>query len=321
MSNSKPVGAIALDIGGTKIAAGLVLWPSGQILNRTVVPTRANRGGQPVLEDTLKLAADLHACARSQDIQVAGIGAGVAELVDREGNVTSSCTIAWREIPLQRELSRIAPAQVESDVRTAALAEAIFGSGRGQSHFVYITVGTGISCCLVEDGRPYKGVRGNAIAFASSPLSTTCSRCGAKLQPILEEFASGPAIARRLRERQAELRAGVRGFSPESAREVFQAAAEGNEAATEILTSAGEALGVSVAFLVNVLDPGLIIVGGGVGLAGGIYWDAFETACRQHIFADSSRTLPIARAKLGVDAGLVGAGAIVFTQSKTSERT
>jgi glucokinase len=321
MSNSRKTGAIALDVGGTKIAAGVVLWPSGAILNRTVVLTRANRGGKPVLEDTLALAGDLHAWARTQDIRVAGIGAGVAELVDRDGNVASSCTIAWRGIPVQRELSRIAPAQVESDVRTAALAEAIFGAGQGQSHFVYITVGTGISHCLVENGRPFKGARGNAIALASSPLSTTCSCCGAKLRPVLEEFASGPAIARRFGQRQQELIPDGAGPAIESAHEVFLAAGEGDELAKEILASAGEALGVSAAFLVNVLDPGLLVVGGGVGLAGGLYWDAFEKACRQHIFADSSRTLPIARAKLGVDAGLVGAGAIVFTQSESGERT
>jgi glucokinase len=314
MSNSRQTGAIALDVGGTKIAAGVVLWPSGAILNRLVVPTRASRGGQPVLEDTLALAENLHAWALAQDIEVAGIGAGVAELVDLDGNIASSCTIAWRGIPVQRELSRIAPAQVESDVRTAALAEAIFGAGRGRSHFVYITVGTGISHCLVEDGRPYKGERGNAIALASSPLSTTCWCCGAKLRPVLEEFSSGPAIARRFAKRQQELRPDGPGSATESAHEVFLAAAEGSELAKEILTSAGEALGVSAAFLVNVLDPGLIVVGGGVGLAEGLYWDAFEKACREHIFADSSRTLPITRAKLGVDAGLVGAGAIVFTQ-------
>jgi len=318
MSNSRPAGAIALDIGGTKIAAGLVIWPSGKVLNRTVVPTRATRGGLPVLEDALNLAADLHAWACSHDIQIAGIGAGVAELVDCEGNVTSSCTIAWREVPVQRELSKIAPAQVDSDVRTAALAEAIFGAGQRQSHFVYITVGTGISHCLVENGRPYKGTRGNAIAFASSPLSSNCPCCGARLEQVLEEFASGPAVARRFRERQQELGAPQPSPAVESAYDVFLAAAEGNGAAVEILTSAGEALGVSAAFLVNVLDPGLMVVGGGVGLAGGPYWDAFEKGCRAHIFADSSRRLPIIPAKLGVDAGLVGAGAIVFAQSRAA---
>lgn len=321
MNSSRPAGAIALDIGGTKTAAGLVVWPSGEILNRTVIPTRPDRGGRAVLEDILGLAANLLDWARARDIPVAGIGAGVPELVDCDGIITSSCAIAWREVPVQQELSRIAPAQVDSDVRTAALAEAILGAGRGQNLFVYITVGTGISYCLVEEGRPFKGARGNAIAFASSPCSTTCSHCGAGLKPILEDFASGPAILRRFRERQQGPHEAAPGIAPESAHDVFLAAARGDRAAVDVLTSAGEALGVGTAFLVNVLDPGLVVMGGGVGLAGGLYWDAFERTCREHIFADTSRKVPIIRAKLGVDAGLVGAGAIVFTKFTTSERT
>jgi glucokinase len=86
-----------------------------------------------------------------------------------------------------------------------------------------------------------------------------------------------------------------------------------------MLTSAGEALGVSVAFLVNVLDPEMIVVGGGLGTAGGLYWDAFERSCRDHIFADNSRGLPIVTATLGVDAGLVGAAAVVFAQQHGSK--
>ena len=160
MSNNQKLGAIGLDIGGTKIAAGVVLWPSGEILRRTIIPTRPARGGEAVLKDTLDLAQQLYDWARAEGIEVAGIGAGVAELVDCEGNVTSSCTIHWRDLPVQQRLSAIAPAQVESDVRAAALAEAIFGAGRGHRLFVYVTVGTGISCCLVQDGRPFKGAKG-----------------------------------------------------------------------------------------------------------------------------------------------------------------
>src|SRR5205807_9729912 len=141
-----------LDIGGTKIAAGVVLWPSGEILQRTIIPTKPTRGGEAVLKDTHDLARQLHDWARGKQIEVAGIGAGVAELVDCDGNVSSSCTIHWRGVPVQEKLSAIAPAQVESDVRTAALAEYIFGAGRGSRLFTYITVGTGISYCLVQDG-------------------------------------------------------------------------------------------------------------------------------------------------------------------------
>jgi glucokinase len=314
MSNSQKLGAIGLDIGGTKTAAGVVLWPSGEILRRTVVPTMPARGGEAVLKDTLDLARQLHDWARLEGIEVAGIGAGVAELVDCEGNVTSSCTIHWHDLPIQQRLSGIARAQVESDVRAAARAEAIFGAGRGHRHFVYVTVGTGISCCLVQDGHPLRGAKGNALTMASSPLSTICAHCGVKLRPVLEEFASGPAIARRFAQARGEAEKTGQSTETGAAEDVFRSASQGDKAAAEILTSAGEALGVSTAFLVNVLDPEIIVVGGGLGVAGGIYWDAFQQACREHIFADNSRGLPIVSAKLGIDAGLVGAGATVFAQ-------
>jgi glucokinase len=310
MSNKPQLGAIGLDIGGTKIAAGVVLWPSGEILRRTVIPTKPRQGGEEVLKDTCDLARQLYDWARAERIEVAGIGAGVAELVDPEGNVTSSCTIDWRDRPVQQRLSAIAPAQVESDVRAAAVGEAIFGAGRGHRLFVYITVGTGISYCLVRDAQPFKGARGNAIVMASSPLSTVCTHCGVRLRPVLEEFASGPAIAKRF----AQARPGE---PTESCEQVFRAAADGNQDAVAILTSAGEALGVSAAFLVNVLDPEMIVVGGGLGTAGGLYWDAFERSCREHIFADNTRGLGIVLAGLGVDAGFVGAAAVVFAQSQS----
>jgi glucokinase len=307
MSNSQQLGAIGLDVGGTKIAAGVVLWPSGKILQRTIIATNPTRGGEAVLTNTHDLARQLHDWARAEQIKIAGIGAGVAELVDCEGNVTSSCTIDWRDRPVQKRLSEIAPTQVESDVRAAAVGEAIFGAGRGHRLFVYITVGTGISYCLVQDARPFKGAKGNAIVMGSSPLTTACTHCGVKLRPVLEEFASGPAIANRF----------AQGRNKEPAKtceEVFGAASNGDKDAIEILTSAGEALGVSAAFLVNVLDPEMIVVGGGLGTAGGLYWDAFERSCREHIFANNSRGLPILTATLGVDAGLVGAAAVVFAQ-------
>src|SRR5207302_7000187 len=145
-----------------------------------------------------------------------------------------------------------------------------------------------------------------------SPLSTVCTHCETKLRPVLEEFASGPAIAKRFAQAKT-------GESAKTCEEVFRAASNSDKDAIEILTSAGEALGVSAAFLVNVLDPEMIVVGGGLGTAGGAYWDAFERSCREHIFADNSRGLPIVTARLGTDAGLVGAAAVVFAQQRGSK--
>jgi glucokinase len=118
---------------------------------------------------------------------------------------------------------------------------------------------------------------------------------------VLEEYASGPAIARRYAEKTG--RDGVVG------EDVTRAASAGDSDAIEIVTSAGSALGAAVGFLVNVLDPAAIIVGGGLGLSGGHYWQALVEAAREHIWAESSRDVSLVTAALGADAGIVGAAA------------
>jgi glucokinase len=287
--------AIGLDVGGTKIAGGVVALRTGQVLARRVIPTRAERGGEAVVADALTLAEALLADAAALGVVVGGIGVGVPELVDVQGNITSGHAIAWRGTPVQERFRRLSHAVVESDVRAHALAEARYGAGRPFRLFAFVTVGTGISCCLVQEGRPYAGARGNALILASSPLTTVSTACGTPLRPVLEEFASGPALATR--------------FGTTRAEDVLAAAAAGDEAAIEMVESAGAALGVSVGWLVNVLDPQAIVVGGGLGLAGGRYWDSFVAAAREHIWANDSRDLPILTAALGPDAGLIGAAA------------
>ena len=305
--------AIGLDVGGTKIAAGLVAFPSGAVLARRTIPTLPRRGGETVLNDTLSLAEELKTEAGKSNLELLGIGVGVPELVDPEGNITSAHTLAWQGDGVQAAFSRHAPAVVESDVRAGALAEAMFGAGRGYRLFVYVTVGTGISSTLVQDGRPFAGARGNALILASSPFTSECSSCGTALNPILEEFASGPALVARYN------RHGTRVV--ERAEEVTAVAQEGDRAAAMVVRSAGEALGNSVGFLINVMDPEAIVVGGGLGSAGGLYWDSFVASTRAHIWAENSRGLPILPAAMGADSGLIGAAATVFQSSGEARRT
>ena len=138
---------------------------------------------------------------------------------------------------------------------------------------MYVTVGTGISSCLVQDGVPYAGARGNALILASSPLTTVCTTCDAVLRPVLEEYAAGPALVARYNRAAAGRM--VR------AEQVLAAARAHDHVAADVVFTAGEALGVSVGWLVNVLDPAAVIVGGGLGLAGGLYWDSFVAATRE----------------------------------------
>jgi glucokinase len=304
--------AVGLDVGGTKIAGGRVAFPEGAVLARRTIPTGAGRGGVTVLEDALALAAELIAAGPGPE-RVAGLGVAVAELVDAAGRVTSGHTILWSDLPVRERFSSLLPAGseasaiVESDVRAAALGEARFGAGRAFRLFVYVTVGTGISSCLVQGGRPFAGARGNALVLASSPLSVTCPRCRAPADQILEEYASGPALVTRYNE--AGSTRAARG------EEVLERAVQGDPVAVEVARTAGAALGNSVGLLVNVLDPEAAIVGGGLGLAGGLYWDSFESATREHIWADSTRSLPILTAALGADAGLIGAATAAWERA------
>ncbi len=302
-----PIYAIGLDVGGTKIAGGIVEFPAGRVWVKQTIPTQPQRGGQAVLTDTLTLAESLLGEAKRQGWNVSGIGLGVCELVDLQGNITSGHTVAWRDWPIRAALARLAPAVVESDVRAHALAEATVGAGRAFNTFVYVTVGTGISSCLVQEGRPYPGARGNALILASSPLTSMCAVCGVVTEQVLEEFAAGPALAARYQ------REAINGEA------VLAAAAAGEPAAVEVVRTAGEALGNNVGWLINVLDPAAVVVGGGLGLAGGLYWDSFVASTRTHIWSDATRTLPILSAALGSEAGLIGAAVAAVKQNRRTE--
>src|SRR5215471_6826546 len=296
--------AIGVDVGGTKIAAGIVSFPSGKILHKETIPTQPARGGKVVLADCISLVQRLKTHADDNSHQVEGIGVGIAELVNLEGEITSEYLIKWRGLPAKEKLSQISPTQFESDARAPALAEALFGAGRSFTNFAYLTIGTGISYCLVLDGQPYAGAHGHAIMVASGALTSECEKCGTLQDQVLEEFAAGPSLVTRYNQRAS---------TPLSTGQAVTAAARaGDPIAQAIVRSAGAALGNSVGFLINVLDPQAVIVGGGLGLADGLYWDSFVASTRKHIWSDVSRNLPILHAELGADAGLIGAAAKVW---------
>ena len=291
--------AIGIDLGGTKIAAGLVELPAARIITKEIIPTRHERGGEAVLRDTLDAARRLHAHATQLAKPVSGIGVGICELVNLEGEIRSDYLIKWLELPAQRALSEIAPTRFESDARAPAIAEARHGAGVPYRNFIYLTIGTGISYCLVLDGKPYAGAHGNAIIAASGLLSSHCERCGATRDRSLESYAAGPALVARYNQRS--------GGALTTGMQVTAAAAAGDSVAVEVVTTAGAACGNTAGFLINALDPQALVVAGGLGLTGGLYWDSFIASTRRRIWAEESRGLPIVTAQLREDAGLIGA--------------
>jgi predicted NBD/HSP70 family sugar kinase len=132
---------LGIDVGGTKIAAGVVDPASGAIIRSETIATEPGRGGAAVLADTVDLAARLIAAAEPR---VSRIGVGVPQLVDNEGRIRGAYNFDWTDLSVRERLSALAPATIESDVRAAARAEARFGAGRGRETFAYVTIGTAV---------------------------------------------------------------------------------------------------------------------------------------------------------------------------------
>lgn len=298
---------IGIDLGGTKIAGGLVDPATGSTLAREQEPTGAGDGGAAVLARVAAMMARLLAQAGPRGVACAGLG--VPELVDRDGRVFSGHRIDWRGLEAAETLSRIAPTRLEADVRAAALAEARFGAGRGLRDLLYVSIGTGISCVAVLDGVPYAGSRGAALVMANGISRQRCGHCGALTEFVLEDVAAGPGLAA--------------ACGAADAAGVLAAAAAGDAAAQSVLDAAGLRLGQALALLAGALDPAAIVLGGGLGAAPGPYFDAIARAVAAGLWSGDPRPLPVLRAGLGADAGLIGAALAAhdrFTTARPDDR-
>ncbi len=291
--------ALGIDVGGTKIAAALVAFPAASIQERQRRPSAPERGGAAVFDDALTMASELCEEARASGNAVTSIGLGMCELVDNDGRIVSAATIDWRDLDVRTRLSALAPTTIEADVRAAALAEDRYGAGKPFEHFVYVTVGTGISAAWVKDGTPWTGAHGAAGTVASSPMLQ--ADAADPLGSTLEELAGGPGLVARYNR--------VANAETTSADQVLAAAASGDAIAAEVVRAGAVGLGDLLGTLANMLDPEAIVVGGGLGSASGDYWSLAVESARQQIWHLPSRTLPILVAGCGPDAGLIGAAA------------
>lgn len=293
--------ALGIDVGGTKIAAGLVDLDNGHALLRHRIPTRPERGGEAVLRDCLALARRLIVEAAPLGIVPSRLGVGLPELVDLAGTPRSAATIDWTGLNAHARLCEILPARIESDVRAAALAEARFGAGVARNSFLYVTLGTGISAALVLGGIPWTGASGLAGTVASTPLLAPRTPTDSPEPSLpLELFASGPAIAHRYRL--------LRPDSPLDTPDIVARATEGSDPdAVHIVHSAAEAVGAAIGHWVSTLDPGLVLLGGGLGLAPGAFARVVRATVPRFVWSPLLQQVPILPARLGGDAGLVGA--------------
>ena len=303
---------IGVDVGGTKVAAGVV-DEDGTILVSTRRPTPS---ASPVhVEETI--AALVTELRREHDVEAVGIGA--AGFIDAErSTVLFAPNLAWRNEPLRDAVSKLIdlPVVVENDANAAAWAEHRFGAGQGETDLVCVTVGTGIGGGIVLDGRLHRGRHGIGAELGHIQVVPDGRRCGCGQRGCWEQYCSGRALlheAREIADVQPEYGArllALGGGEPEGieAVEVTQAANEGDPAAIACFEEIGSWLGQGLADVAALLDPGVFVIGGGVADAGALLLDPARRAFAERVTGAGHRPVADVRpARLGNEAGLVGA--------------
>jgi len=294
--------AIGVDVGGTKIKACLVRVLDGAVLTEKTQPTPCVEGGAAVLDLVVAMAAETQREAgeltRGSDCPV---GVCLPELVTNQGEPGSAWNFEWRGLDYRTPLSAFGPVHVESDVRAAAFAEGLLGAGREADIFVYVTLSTGMSHTLVVGGRPYGGARGFAIHFAGSELvAWTGENHDIEVRQHVEVFASGKGMGERY--------GAMIGDRKATARDLFHAA-NSDPQARLLLDNSLLSIASYLGQLVNILDPSIMVIGGGIGSNPDINVRLAELT-RPFIFADLARDLPIVPAALGDNAGAIGVAAL-----------
>lgn len=302
--------AIGVDVGGTKTKACLVRVADGAVLIEKTQPTPCAEGGAAVLDLVVAMAAEMQREA-GELTQGRGCPVGVClpELVTNQGEPGSAWNFEWRGLDYRTPLSSFGPVYVESDVRAAAFAEGLLGAGREADIFVYVTLSTGMSHTLVVGGKPYGGARGFAIHFAGSELvAWTGENTDIEVRQHVEVFASGKGMGERY--------GAMIGDPKTTARDLFHAA-KSDPQARLLLENSLLSIASYLGQLVNILDPSMMVIGGGIGSNPDINARLAELT-RPFIFADLARDLPIVPAALGDNAGAIGVAALAARAEKNN---
>ncbi len=291
---------LGIDIGGTKIACGLVT-ESGEVLRQTRCRTPLS-GGTAILDAALRLANHY----RGEPLQAIGVGTGGQ--VNADAGVIASATSllpgwAGTEVKAAFETAFGLPCRVDNDVNALAAGESRFGAGKNLNTVAYLALGTGVGGALLLSGRLHHGAHWAGAEFGHLLLDFN----QAAPRRSLEDFASGPGLVRTYRE--------ISGFGGEIIGEeiAVEAQREPQSLAAQAVTRTGEYLGWGLVSLANVLDPDLFVIGGGVSALGDLLLEPARRVLAAHALAGPARC-SVVPAALGLDASLIGAAALAMRE-------
>ena len=306
---------IGVDLGGTGIKAGVVN-EQGEILSKGSTPTMKERPYQDIIHDIATLCKDVAQQAGITMDDVAAIGVGVPGICDAKTGIIPFCTnLGWREVPFVSEMRNYfnLPIIVDNDATVAGYAESVAGVSKGTDSSVFITLGTGVGGGIVIHGKPYSGAHGVGSEIGHMIIKMDGEPCTCGNRGCFERYASATAIIRDAKRAVAEdpksLIMERCGGDPEkiNAKIVIDCAKEGDATAKRVFDEYVKGLAHGIVSIFNVLDPEVIVLGGGVSMAGEYLLKAVRDAVKPLVFF---KTLPypsIQLARLGADAGIIGA--------------
>ncbi|MCX8029251.1 MAG: ROK family protein [Brevinematales bacterium] len=308
---------LGVDLGGTNIKAGII-DDDGKIVSSLSIPTEANQGWNRVLDNIKKVITNL-----ISDKEIKAIGIGVPGPVDFERGVIKDMPAisGAKNVNIVEEIRKTfgKPTFVDNDANNFALGEIVFGVARGRKYVVGITIGTGIGGGIVVDGKIYRGARNYAgevghMVVVPNGLQCNCGKFG-----CWEAYGSATAIIRNaLSYKKRDIQTKLSTISDEriDAKVVFDLAREGDEFCNGILQSAFFYIGIGIASIVNILNPEIVVIGGGVSTAGDFLLDPVKKVAFENMLPPLRENIEIVLSRFGNNAGMLGAAGLAKTEYK-----
>jgi len=313
--NKKKHYNIGIDIGGTKIAIGLV-DNEIRLIDRIDIPTVIEKGPDPLISEIIKQTGTLINRNGLIDKQVNSIGIGVPGTVDHEtGHVVLAPNIYWRDVPLGKKFTESftsTPIYIDQDTNAAILGEYMLQDGKYIKNFFYITLGTGVGSGLIFNGKLYRGRLNTAGEIGHTVVEKNGIPCTCGNRGCLQMYAKGPGIvdeAIRRIERGAEtnLKKYLEEKNKLTAQQIGDEANNGDKFAMDLLLWAADYVGLALANIVSVLNPDLIVIGGGVTRCGAFFINAITNSTIKYCYPPARDSVVISCTTQWEKSGIIGA--------------
>ena len=293
-----------VDLGGTTVKIAY-FDETGNLLEKWEIPTVTENNGAQILPDIATSIRQYIECNQLDESDILGLGIGVPGPVDAKGVVNKCVNLGWGVFDIAEELSRLTgfPVKAANDANVATLGEYWMGGGKGYEDMVFITLGTGVGGGIVIEGKLLYGTHGSGAEIGHMVLNRNeTAVCGCGKRGCVEQYCSATGVSRMAK---------LHGMGDKTCKEIFDAGKEGDPAALAVLDEYFEYLGEFVGSLCNVVDPEIVVLGGGVSKAGQMLLDGLLSRFYKYVF-HAAADVNFALASLGNDAGAYGAFKLIL---------